>query len=273
MDQVFRVQVKHIREVPVLTLAPSSDVLERDQGSDNTLDPLTEGYALSGDQNIVQANMVAHYRIRDPAEWAFYGAPSEDIVRVEVTAAMVRSLGEMGVDRVLSDGREQLIATVSRRVQEGLDDAHSGLELSSLELTNLAPPAALASDFNEVQSSFIQAQTQQNEANAFAKSAIPQAQAEADQTVQAAHGDADSAQATADGDAKAFRALAAEYHQDPDVIRERLYREAVERAIDAAGSVRWIPPPSGGSYRGFRITIKLPAGTAGGTTPGDDEGP
>ena len=56
------------------------------------LDPVTQGYALTGDQNIVHVDMVARYRVRDPAEWAFYGPKAEDVLRVEVTAAMVRSL-------------------------------------------------------------------------------------------------------------------------------------------------------------------------------------
>ena len=74
---------------------------------------MTQGYAVTGDENIVHVDMVARYRVRDPAEWAFYGPKAEDVLRVEVTAAMVRSLGEMGVDRVLSDGRKDLIATAA----------------------------------------------------------------------------------------------------------------------------------------------------------------
>ena len=50
--------------------------------------------------------MVARYRVKDPAEWALYGPNTEDVLRVEVTAAMIRSLGEMGVDQVLSEGRK-----------------------------------------------------------------------------------------------------------------------------------------------------------------------
>ncbi len=134
---------------------------------------MTQGYALTGDQNIVHVNMVARYRVRDPAEWAFYGPKAEDVLRVEVTAAMVRSLGEMGVDRVLADGRRELVATATRRAQAGLDAAHSGLEISSLELTRLAPPAALASEFDAVQSAFIGAETAKKEAQAFAETAIP----------------------------------------------------------------------------------------------------
>ena len=145
VDQVVRVQVKHVWEVPVNTLASSTTT--KTSYDELTLDPLTQGYALTGDQNIVHVDMVARYRVRDPAEWAFYGPKAEDVLRVEVTAAMVRSLGEMGVDRVLSDGRKDLIATATRRAQAGLDAAHSGLELSSLELTRLCSSAGSGERF------------------------------------------------------------------------------------------------------------------------------
>lgn len=271
VDQVVRVQVKHVWEVPVSTLAPGMTYSNEDERFGSTLDPLTQGYALTGDQNVVQANMVARYRVSNPAEWAFYGPRAEDVLRVEVTAAMVRSLGEMGVDRVLSEGREALIKIVARRVQAGLDASHSGLELSSLELTHLAPPQALATDFDAVQSAFIGAQTQQSEARAYAERIIPEAQAETDAALQTAHGDAGSILAVAKGDADAFRALDTQYRSNPVVVRERLYRDAVEHAIGAAGAVQWVPPPNGASYHGFRISLAPgPAPAAGRGEQGEE---
>ena len=247
IDSVVRVQVKHVWEVTVSTLAGEGDA--------PTLDPLMEGYALTGDQNIVQLDMVARYRVRDPAEWAFYGPKVADILRVEVTAGMVRSLGEMGVDRVLADGRKELIATATRRAQAGLDASHSGLELSSLELTRLAPPRILAAQFDAVQSAYIGAETSKKQAQAFAEKTIPQAQADANNAVQSARGDADSAIANARGEGDAFIALGREYRANPGVVRERLYRDAVEKAFSLAAKVRWVPPPIGGKYTGFRITV------------------
>src|SRR5580658_9293789 len=217
--------------------------------------PAASARCRAGDHNIVQLDMVARYRVREPAKWAFYGPDSEGILRVEVTAAMVRSLGEMGVDRVLADGRKDLIVTATRRAQAGLDAAQSGLELSSLELTRLTPPPALASEFDAVQSAFIGAETRKKEARAFAETAIPQAQATADASVQSALAAASSDLAQANGDAAAFLALDREYRANPAVVRERLYRDAVERAIGGASNVRWVPPPKGGSYHGFRISI------------------
>jgi membrane protease subunit HflK len=270
IDRVVRVPTKHVYETVVTTLASvPRDLDETGARVMPTLDPLTQGYALTGDQNVVHVSMAVRYRVRDAAKWAFYGPASEDVLRVEVTWAMVRSLGEMGVDRVLADGRKDLITTATRRAQAGLDSAYSGLELSSLELTRLAPPGALANAFDAVQSAFITAETNRKEAQAFAERIIPQAQANADTLIQAANGSADAELAAARGAADAFRRLDREYQSNPNVVRERLYRDAVESAIAGAGSVRWIPPPAGGKYNGFRITVTPPA--AGRETDEDDE--
>jgi membrane protease subunit HflK len=60
VDQVVRVQVKRVFEVPVTTLAATG---EDSSNGYYTIDPLKEGYALTGDQNIVHVEMVARYRI------------------------------------------------------------------------------------------------------------------------------------------------------------------------------------------------------------------
>ena len=261
IDRVVRVQAKHISEVTITALNDQSG--SQDAGLYATLDPLQQGYALTGDENVVHTEMVARYRIRDVAEWAFYGPTSEDALRVEVSAAMVRSLGEMGVDRVLSDGRKDLIALATRRAQAGLDAAHAGIELTSLELTRLAPPAATAFEFEAVQSAFISADTKQKDAQAYAAMVIPQAQSRTNARLQAAEADTAANLAAANGDASAFAALEHEYRDNPAVVRERLYRDAIDRALSVA-KVRWIPPPTNGRYTGLRIILSSPP--AGPTT-------
>jgi membrane protease subunit HflK len=271
VDEVVRVKVRRVSELTLTTLASVDP-----WNSQTTLDPLREGYALTGDRNVVHVDLVARYRVRDPAAWALHGPPAEPALRATVTAAMVRSLGEMPVDAVLADGRERLLALATKRAQEGLDEARSGLQLVALELTRLAPPIALAPDFAAVQSAYIAAETRRKEALAFAQVTVPQAHATAEATVQAARAEAATRVSRARGEAAAFRALAAEHRANPRVTRERLYREAVDRALRAAGSLRWVPPPpTGGRYHGLRISIDpTTAGPAEATTDGNlGEGP
>ncbi len=261
IDEVVRVDVKHVSELRIETLL-------NDRRAE-TLDPTNGGYAVTGDHNIVHVEMVARYQIRDAAEWAFYGPHVEDIVRVEVTAAMVRSIGEVGVDHVLSDGRTDLIAMATKRAQAGLDAAHSGVVLSSLELTRLMAPLALRSDFEAVQSAVIGATTAQKQAQEFAQRTIPQAHADAEAATKKAEGEASTARARAAGDVDAFLALHREYRDNPAVVRERLYRDAVDRAI-AASVVRWIPPPVGARYEHLRVSVE--SGPASVYSVPDDRG-
>jgi membrane protease subunit HflK len=250
VDRVVRVKTKHVSEQSIQTLAaPAGFTLT------NTLNPVRVGYALTGDQNVLHVAMTARYQVRDPVDWALYGPPAEDILRVEVTAAMVRSLGEIGVDRVLAEGRKPLIDTATRRAQAGLDEARSGLALISLELTDLSPPGVLSPDFDAVQSSYIEMETKKKEAEAYAQDLIPKAQAAADQAIQTARADAAGEHARASGDADAFRALERQYRANPAIVRERLYRDAVDQAVRRARAVRWVPPPAGGRDQHLRILV------------------
>jgi membrane protease subunit HflK len=251
VDQVVRVKTKYVSELQIRSLAEPSD----HPAYGDTIDPLVVGYALTGDQNVVHVETRASYRVRDPADWAFYGPKAEEILRVEVAAAMVRSLGEMGVDHVLSDGRKLLIAVATQRAQAGLDAAHSGLALVSLELVGLRPPSALSSDFDAVQSAYIESETKKKDAQAFAQDVVPRAHATADAAVLAARAEAASGLALANGQTAAFLALHREYSSNPAVVRERLYRDAVERALGRAQAVHWIPPPASGNAQHTRVLI------------------
>jgi membrane protease subunit HflK len=251
VDQVVRVKTKYVGELPIQSLAESPD----HPGYGDTLDPLAVGYALTGDQNVVHVTMRASYRVRDPADWAFYGPKSEEILRVEVAAAMVRSLGEMGVDHVLSDGRKLLIAAATQRAQAGLDAAHAGLELVSLELIGLRPPSALSGDFDAVQTAYIDSETKKKNAQAFAQEVVPRAHATADAAVQTARAEATAARSLANGQTAAFLALYGEYSSNPGVVRERLYRDAVEAALGRAQAVRWIPPQASSNGQHTRVLL------------------
>ena len=177
---------------------------------------------------------------------------AEDVLRVEVTAAMVRSLGEMGVDRVLADGRKNLIATATRRAQAGLDAAHSGLELSSLELTRLAPPLALAKRFRR-RAERLHRRGDEEERGAGVRGerhpAGPGRRATCRCRPPAARptpiSPAPAAMPTP------FWRWIASIGPTRRWFASASTADAVERAIGIAGKVRWVPPPVGGSYHGF----------------------
>jgi membrane protease subunit HflK len=69
----------------------------------------------------------------------------------------------------------------------------------------------------------------QNEAGAFASRIVPEARGEAARIVQQAEGYREQSVADASGQAARFRQVYEEYRKAPDVSRERIFLETMER--------------------------------------------
>lgn len=262
LDEVVRVRIKKVYELEIYNLhyrRPGDTEVTRSRRK--TIDPVIEGYALTGDHNVVQVDMVARYQIQDPVAFALLQAAPERLLRDAIMAATVRTMGEVEVDSVLSEGRSQFVIRVVQRAQDRLDRAGSGLDLVSLEVTDLAPPRQVQAEFEQVQNAFIDMETQVKEARKLREEEVPLAEASRDQALREAEGYAAELLAKARGDAGMWRDLYAEYRKNPRVVRERVYLEAIETSLPRSGRIRFVPPPSNGvryGPEGFRLSI--PAG-------------
>ena len=262
IDEVLRVKVEKVYELEIYELhwrRPDNGKANRSRRK--TIDPISEGYALTGDHNVVQVDLVARYQVSDPVAFALYQARPERLLRDAVMAATVRTMGEVEVDSVLSEGRSRFVIQVLQRTQERLDRARAGLSVVSLEVTELAPPRQVQEEFEQVQNAFIDMETQVKEARKLREEEVPLAEASRDKALREAQAYAAELLALARGDASMWRDLYAEYRKNPSVVRERLYLEGIEVSLPQAGRLRFVPPPpTGGRYApdGFRLSI--PAG-------------
>ena len=258
IDEVVRLKVKKVYELEI------NDLHSQNRNTSNltvSIDPTTEGYVLTGDHNIIQVDMIARYLIDDPVAFALHQSQAEEVLKSSVMAATVNTMGEVKVDTVLSEGRAQFILQVIQRAQSRLDRVGAGIDLVSIEVTDLAPPQQVQRDFEQVQNAFIDMETKVTEAKRVREQEIPQAQTERDQELREAKAYAAELLAQARGDAAMWGELYEEYRQNPTVLRERLYLENIEVSLPSSGRLRFVPPPPNGrrySTDAFRISI--PAG-------------
>ncbi len=262
IDEVLRVKVEKVYELEIYDLhyrRPDNDRASRSRRK--TIDPVQEGYALTGDHNVVQVDLVARYQVNDPVAFALHQAQPESLLRDAIMAATVRTMGEVEVDSVLSEGRSRFVILVVQRAQDRLDKALSGLSVVSLEVTDLTPPRQVQEEFEQVQNAFIDMETQLKEAQKLREEELPLAEASRDKALREAEAYSAVTLGQARGDASMWRDLYAEYTRNPSVVRERLYREGIEVSLPQSGRLRFVPPPvTGGRYgpQGFRLSI--PAG-------------
>ena len=80
------------------------------------------------------------------------------------------------------------------------------------------------------------------EAEGFASSKIPQAEAERNRLVKEAMANASSLRARATAEVSVFQALYDEYRRNPTLTQERIHREALQQIMSQIGKRFLIPP-------------------------------
>jgi membrane protease subunit HflK len=238
VDEVIRIPVRRVQEVAINGLSAGRQVFGAQ------IDVTRDGYAITGDHNIVQLRGVAKYHIVDPVVWALRVERPDTVLQHALLEALTRTVAEMSVDAVLVESRAALITTALERAQRRLDAGGPWVRLLTLEITELAPPASVAGAFEEVQSAFVQKKTQVHEARRYREQQLPIALAEAATEGRRAEADEADQLSRARGDVSAFLALVDEQRRAPAVVRQRLYREAMETVMAQVGSRVLIDPRS-----------------------------
>jgi len=254
IDRVIRVPIKEEVEVLIQDLwkplADSGPALD-------TIDPLQEGYCLTGDQNILQTRMVAKYRIDDPIAYALFLRDPQLLVHDAVMAATSETIAGWRVEDVfrLRDDRLQrnLSTLVQETAQVKLNDVSSGIILSSVEFKEIHPPRHLRAEFERAQSARVEKETRRREAEGFAASQIPQAEAERNRLIKEALANATILKARATAEVSVFQTLHQEYRRDPTSTRERIYREATQQIMAQIGK-RFLLPAQRSSHS-VRIVV------------------
>ena len=236
VDQVVRVPVRRVLEMDIDALRSRSALAFQ------RVDLTQEGYALTGDRYLIQPRVRLKYRIADPVVWALRVREPERIVHDAVVASLTRTLAGMRVDSVLVEGKRELAATALGQAQASLDREGAWVQLVALEFTTLQPPAQVARYFDQVQAAFVEKKTLEEKARSYAEQEVPLAESERDRNVNEAHTYAADTVADARGEADAFSNLLEQYDQNPEVVRSRLYLEALEEFVARVGAINLVPP-------------------------------
>lgn len=247
IDRVLQVPAKQEGEVVINEVWKG---IEDTAGLDR-IDPVLEGYCLTGDQNIVQVQVVVKYRISDPVAFQLRTLDPPAILHDVVLASLTQAISGWSVNDVLRFQRETpsrpgqtegLAATVWSRAQQRLDRLDCGMTISAMEFKQLHPPRHVIAEFRDVQSAQIDVETKKREAEGFASREIPKAQAERNRLIQAAAAYENTLQARAMEEYSVFEQLYSEYRKNPDLVRNRIYLEMLEQVLTSAGKVDFVSP-------------------------------
>lgn len=215
------------------------------------INPVLEGYCLTGDQNIVQAKLVTKYRVVDPVRFRLRVEQPEGILHDAVLAALTQTVSSWDVDDVLRLQRrsgeapgstESLPTMVQRRAQQRLDEVDCGVEITALEFKEIHPPRHVIAEFRDVQNARIEMETQKREAEGFVSGKIPEAQGQSNRLVKEALAYESSLRAEAAAELSVFEQIYEEYQKAPALVRQRIFMETMEEIVQSVGTLRFVSP-------------------------------
>lgn len=234
--------VEEVRKVPVqrqlkqefgFRTVTVAEEIRRSQYS--SLEYSGEAVMLTGDLNVAVVEWIVQYRVNDPFLFLFKVRNLEGTFRDMNEAVMREIVGDRTVTEVLTIGRQEIESRVEERLQDLANQYEMGIAIDQVVLQDVNPPDPVKPSWDEVNQAQQQRDRMINEARAEYNRVIPRARGEAEQAILQAEGYALDRVNRSQGDAVRFTAIYNEYRQAPEVTRQRLYLETMQRILPAVG--------------------------------------
>ena len=190
-----------------------------------------ESLMLTGDENIVDAELIVQYKIKEPINYLFNFIGPELTLREASEASLRTVIGRHNIDEALTSGKLMIQEETKELLQITLDKYETGVIVVAVQLQDVSPPKQVIDAFKDVASAKEDKNRMINEAEGYRNDIIPKARGEAQAMIREAEGFRESRIKRAEGDVAKFKAIVKEYVKAKDVTKERLYLEAMEEIL------------------------------------------
>jgi membrane protease subunit HflK len=198
-----------------------------------------ESLMLTGDENIADLKFRVIWQI-DPAhpeDFAFNIKNQGETIKAVAESAMREIVGRNQILPLLTTERKVIEPASQEAMQKVLDSYHAGVSILQVQLLSVEPPPTVIAAFRDVTSAQQDRSRFVNEAQAQANSIVPQAKGDAARILRDAEAYRSQTVAEAKGQTARYLKVFSEYQKAPDVTRERLYLETMERVIGAGDKI------------------------------------
>ena len=192
----------------------------------------SESTMITGDYNIVNVDFFVEYKISDPVQYLFSSNNPEMILKNLIQSQVRNVVGSSTVDAVLTDGKENIQMQVKELVAQILAEYDIGLTLVDVRIQDSEPPTVdVIEAFKAVETAKQNAEAVVNDAKAYQNAKLPEAEAQADKLLQNAQYLKQKRINEAIEAVAMFEAMYAEYAENPEITRSRMYYEAISQIL------------------------------------------
>lgn len=187
---------------------------------------------ITSDFNFINIDFYIEYRITDPVQYCYGSNDPEGILKNIAQSAIRNTVGQYSVDSAMTTGKAEIEAKVFDDIAKELEEHAIGLTIVNATIQDSEPPTdEVAKAFKDVENAKQNAETAINEAHEYENQQIPAAEAKAEEVKQAATASKTERINKAKEEIAKFEALFAEYQNNPETVKNRLYFEALQEIL------------------------------------------
>lgn len=235
--------IEHVY-TPKVTQVRVTEIGFRSSRSGQTKDFPHESLMLTGDQNIVDIDVVVQWKIKDAKDFLFNVEDQNRAIHNAAETTLRGIIGQHKIDDVLTTGRAAIQIELMQEMQLLLDTYGSGIEITTTQLKDVDPPAQVIAAFNDVTSAKEDRERMIHEAEGYRNAIIPETRGKAAQVLRVAEAYKEEVIQRAEGDVSRFNQQYNEYKKAPEITRKRIYLETMEEVFPR---VNKFVMPEGGS--------------------------
>lgn len=201
-----------------------------------------ESLMLTGDLNVADVEWITQFQIADPKKFLFHIRDPIQNIRDISEAIMRRVVGDRLVNDVLTVGRTEIASEAKELTQAVLDVYDMGVKVVSIKLQDVNPPEPVKPSFNDVNEARQEQEQAINQAEKYYNKIIPEARGTAQKKIAEAEGFAAAILNRSKGDAARFKAMLNAYKKAPQITRDRMYIETIEKVLGRLDTVTVVDP-------------------------------
>lgn len=188
-------------------------------------------------KNLVNVELNVQYRISDPRAYLFNVIDPDGTIKAVASGALSDVVGQMKLDEVLTTGRENLSSGVLQRIKQVISTYNTGLDVITVTLRKVQAPDQVKEAFNDVNRADQDKATYIQQAQAYASKVVPLAQGVAARISADANAYQQQAVLTAQANVAKYQALLKVYQTAPDITRQRMYIETMQKVLSRTSKV------------------------------------
>lgn len=189
------------------------------------------GVMLTSDENVVRVEMNVQYRVTDPERYLFSVTSADDSLRQATDSALRGVIGKYTMDRILTEGRTVIRSDTQRELEETIRPYNMGITLLDVNFQAARPPEEVKAAFDDAIAARENEQQYIREAEAYTNEVQPRANGQAQRILEEARAYKTQTILEAQGEVARFAKLLPEYKAAPEITRERLYIETMEKVL------------------------------------------